>query len=110
MSVELPTNESVTVDSPKLNLSYLSFHPPSLILTSDEHEGKGEGCEKNANAADGEHEDNDDGVDDAQSERLKCWELNCQGHNYWELNCRGHNYRELNCLGHIYREVNCQLP
>ncbi len=102
MSVELPTNEPVTVDSRKLNLWYLSFHPPNLILTSDEHEGEGEGSEtnENADAADGEHEDNDDDVDDAQSERLKCWELICQGHNYWELNC----------LGHIYREVNCQLP
>ncbi len=45
---------------------------------------EGEGCEKNANAADGEDEDNDD----AQSERLKCWELNCRGHNYREVNCQ----------------------
>jgi hypothetical protein len=69
----------------------LSFHPPNLILPSDEYEGEGEESEKNENtdAADGEHQDNDDDVDDAQSERLTCWELNC--------------------LGHIYREVNCQL-
>ncbi len=63
-----------------MNLWYLSFHPPNLILTPDEHEGEGEESEENTNAdaADGEHEDNDDGVDDAQSERLKCWELNCR--------------------------------
>ncbi len=92
MSVELPTNEPMMVDSQKLNLWYLSFHPPNFILTSDEHEGEGEGSEKNENvdAADGDHEDNDDDMDDAQSERLKFWELNC--------------------LGHIYRKVNCQLP
>ncbi len=60
----------------------------SQVKLSLNLEVEGEGCEKNANAADGEHEDNDDGVDDAQSERLKCWELNCRGQNYREVNCQ----------------------
>jgi hypothetical protein len=40
----------------------LSFHPRNLILTSDEYEGEDEGSEENAkaDAANDEHEDDDD--------------------------------------------------